>query len=387
MKDFFKALYFKNRLFLALGTIVFCFLLSYQWPALLRISVLLFFLILLLLVVDVLLLFRTKEGLKGRRIAPEKLSNGDENPIEIYLENKYGFPLHLNVIDEIPHQFQKRDLDFDFSLPSGNTHVLDYDLRPVKRGTYSFGALNVFATGLIGFVARRYRFSQDKEVPVYPSFLQMRKYELLAISNRLTDYGIKKIRKVGHNMEFDHIKEYVLGDDYRTINWKATARKGALMVNNYQDEKSQQVYSIIDKGRTMKMPFNGMSLMDYAINAGLVISNIAIKKEDKAGLISFHHKLSTLLPASRRNIQMRLIQEALYNQKTSYKESNFEALYAKVKHKITQRSLLLLFTNFESLSGMRRQMPYLTKLAKDHLLVCIFFENTELDALLHSEAQ
>ena len=91
-------------------------------------------------------------------------------------------------------------------------------------------------------------------------------------------------------MEFEHIKEYVVGDDFRTVNWKATARRGALMVNNYQDEKSQQVFCLIDKGRVMKMPFEGMTLLDYAINASLAMSSVAIKKDDKAGLITFQHK-------------------------------------------------------------------------------------------------
>src|SRR5690606_40532545 len=123
-----------------------------------------------------------------------------------------------------------------------------------------------------------FRVSQNKTVPVYPSFRQMRKYELPAISNRLTEFGIKKIRRIGQNREFEQIKEYVVGDDYRTINWKATARRGTLMVNTYQDERAQQVYAVIDKGRTMKMPFEGMTLLDYDINASLVISNIAIRK-------------------------------------------------------------------------------------------------------------
>ena len=167
--------------------------------------------------------------------------------------------------------------------------TISYFLRPVKRGEYSFGAVNVFASSPIGLVSRRYQFSQNKMVPVYPSYIQMRKYELLAISNRLTDTGIKKIRRVGQHTEFERIREYVPGDDYRTINWKASARKSHLMVNNYQDERSQQVYALIDKGRAMQMPFNGMSLLDYAINASLVISNIAIKKSDKAVLITFQH--------------------------------------------------------------------------------------------------
>src|SRR5690606_29643392 len=101
------------------------------------------------------------------------------------------------------------------------------------------------------------------------------------------DYGIKKVRRLGHTMEFEQIKDYVLGDDLRTINWKATAKKNQLMVNQFQDEKSQPIYTIIDKGRVMEMPFSGLSLLDHAINSSLAISNVALKKHDKAGVFSF----------------------------------------------------------------------------------------------------
>lgn len=159
------------------------------------------------------------------------------------------------------------------------------------------------------------------------------------------------------------------------------------MVNQYQDERSQQVYSLIDKGRVMQMPFQGMSLLDYAINATLVISNIAIKKSDKAGLITFQDKIGSLLPASRINNQMSTIQEVLYNQKTAYLETDFSVLYSTVRRTISQRSLLLLFTNFESIHSLHRQLPYLLNLSKAHLLVVIFFENTELRQLTDNPAE
>ena len=229
--------------------------------------------------------------------------------------------------------------------------------------------------------------SQSKVVSVYPSFVQMRKYELLALSNQLKEFGIKKIRKVGNNMEFEQIKNYVTGDDYRKVNWKATARKGDLMVNQFQDERSQQVYSVIDKGRAMRMPFDSLTLLDYAINASLVISNIALKKGDKAGVITFQEKVNSVLPASSRNIQLNLILEYLYKQKTAYKESDFGRLYATLSRKVNQRSLILLYTNFESLSSLKRQLTFLKRIASKHLLVCIFFENTEVEALANRKAE
>jgi len=217
--------------------------------------------------------------------------------------------------------------------------------------------------------------------------MQLRKYNLLAISNNLNQYGIKKVRKLGHTMEFEQIKEYVLGDDLRTINWKATAKKNQLMVNQFQDEKSQPVYSVIDKGRMMKMPFDGLTLLDYAINAALVISNVALKKHDKAGIFTFSKKLENMVVAERRTSQMNLILESLYNVRTDYYESDFSRLYADVKRNITQRSLVLLYTNFDTLDALHRQLPYLKGIAKNHLLVIIFFKNTELNSLITERAQ
>jgi uncharacterized protein (DUF58 family) len=339
-----------------------------------------------LFLVDIIILYSNKNGLFARRDTLDKLSNGDDNAIHIVIENRYLFPTRLKVIDELPFQFQSRNIEFDLSIDSGKRKTLQYIVRPVKRGEYDFGAVNIYTRSPIGFISKRFRFSQDMIVPVYPSFIQMRKYELLAISNQLRDSGIKKIRRIGNNSEFEQIKEYVSGDDYRTINWKATARKNKLMINQFQDEKSQQVYSVIDMGRVMRMPFEGLSLLDYAINASLVISNIAMLKQDKAGIITFSHKVQTILPADRRNAQLQKILDVLYNQKTGYLESKYENLYASIKTKINQRSLLLLYTNFESLSGLQRQLKYFRKIAKDHLLVVIFFENTELRSFLDKPA-
>lgn len=382
-----RDLYLNNRIFWMAGMIVFIFVITFVMGGGYSVPQILFFVFVFIQFTDLVLLFRVRRGLSGKRILADKLSNGDENEISIYLENFYRYPTTLRVFDEIPHQFQRRDLEFNLTLQAGESKVIEYHLRPVKRGEYSFGAVNVLVSSPLRLFARRFRFSADALVPVYPSYIQMRKYELMAISHRLTDTGIKKIRRIGNNQEFELIKEYVAGDDLRTVNWKATARKSRLMVNQYQDERSQQVYSIIDKSRVMQMPFNGMSLLDYAINATLVISNIAIKKSDRAGLLTFQDRVGSMLPAGRLNNQMASIQEILYNQKTAFLESDFSALYARIRRSISQRSLLLLFTNFESIHGLHRQLPYLINLARTHLLIVIFFENTELTEVIQTPAE
>ncbi|MBO6607119.1 DUF58 domain-containing protein [Psychroserpens sp.] len=367
--------------------IIILFIFSFILPKAFNIVKLLLLLLGTLTVLDTIILFSAKTGVKGIRSLPEKFSNGDKNAVRLTIGNYYTFPVFVKIIDEIPEQFQVRNFSITRKLEPSSTNELEYQLRPVDRGEYYFGALNIYVTSIFGLIARRFTYDDQAMVPTYPSFIQLRKYDLMAISNNLTQYGIKKIRKIGHTMEFEQIKEYVSGDDLRTINWKATAKRNQLMVNQFQDEKSQPVYSIIDKGRVMKMPFDGLTLLDYAINAALVMSNVALKKQDKAGILAFSKKVENIVVAERRTSQMNLILETLYNVSTDFFESDYSRLYADVKRNITHRSLILLYTNFETLDSLHRQLPYLKAIAKNHLLVVIFFKNTELDTLINEPAE
>jgi uncharacterized protein (DUF58 family) len=206
---------------------------------------------------------------------------------------------------------------------------------------------------------------------------------MMAFSNHLTQYGLKRIRRIGHTMEFEQIKEYVQGDDMRTINWKATSKKNALMVNQYQDEKSQPVYQVIDTGRSMQMPFMGLSLLDYAINSTLALSNIVLKKQDKAGMFTFSKKVGNYVAADRRAGQIHNMMETLYRIETDFMESDFSRLYVDIKQSVTQRSLIMLYSNFETMDALRRQLTYLKGIAKNHLLIIVFFDNTELNQLIN----
>lgn len=387
MKKFLKSLYLQQRFFIVLFSLAVLFVGAYFFPELFGVIRLFFYLFILAVVFDIFLLYRNKIGIQAHRVLPEKLSNGDENPIEIKIINRYQFKVSLKIIDELPVQWQIRDFKIEAILNPSEEKIFTYEVRPTERGEYHFGNLNVFTSSVLGLVARKQQFSAEDMVPNYPSFLQLKKYDFIAFSNKLKLFGLKKIRRIGHTMEFEQIKDYNIGDDIRNINWKATAKRNNLMVNQFQDEKSQPVYSVIDKGRVMKMPFNNLSLLDYAINSTLVISNIVLKKHDKAGMFTFSRKVSDRVIAQRRNAQMHLILETLYNIETDFSESDFSRLYVDVKRHIKQRSLLLLYTNFETMDALHRQLPYLQAINKTHLLVVIFFENTELKSFLNKEAK
>ncbi|MBT0608397.1 DUF58 domain-containing protein [Aequorivita echinoideorum] len=386
MKKFLKSLYLTKRFFAVLFTIVGFFVLSYFFQELFGAVKLLFYIFIALFIFDILLLYRNKTGIQASRILPDKLSNGDENAIEIRIVNRFKFKVSLKIIDELPVQWQLRDFKIEAILNTSEEKKFTYHVRPTERGEYHFGNLNVFSSSILGLVSRRQQFSAEAIVPNYPSFLQLKKYDFLAFSNQLKLFGLKKIRRIGHTMEFEQIKDYTTGDDVRNLNWKATAKRNSLMVNQFQDEKSQPVYSVIDKGRVMKMPFNNLSLLDYAINATLVISNIVLRKHDKAGMFTFSRKVMDRVVAQRRKAQMHLILETLYNVETDFAESDFSRLYVDVKRHIKQRSLLLLYTNFETMDALHRQLPYLQAINKTHLLVVIFFENTELKSFMSKKA-
>lgn len=360
---------------------MFLFLLKFFFGWLGEIPVIATITLVALFFIDAIILYRINDGIEISRFTPKRLSNGDDNPIQIKLKNRYGFIVKARVIDEVPFQFQLRDKNFNLSLNPLEIKSIHYNLKPTKRGAYHFGLVRAYISSPLGLVSRRYNLDDEITLPVYPSFIHLGQYELLAVSRTLSELGIKKIRKIGHSSEFDQIKNYVGGDDIRTINWKATARKGDLMVNNYTDEKSQNIYCIIDKSRVMRMPFEGLSLLDYAINASVALSKIAMLKEDKAGLITIAETIGSIVPADRKSAQLGNLMNVLYKEKTRYLESNLEALYSSIRNVVKQRGLLVFFTNFESLSALQRQLPYLQRIAKYHLLLVVFFENTELKVL------
>ena len=381
-----KTLFLTTRFYLFGSVVVLFLLLGYFIAILQPVSYVLAGLYAALIMLDLVFVFGFGKKPGAHRLIAERLSNSDRNPVTITIKNNYSFPVRIQIIEELPFQLQERRHTFRKQFGGGEEASFKYEIRPVERGAYNFGDILVYASSLLGLVRRRFTCEAEAIVPVYPSFVQMRKHELMAAFVQTHETGSKRMRKIGHSMEFEQIKDYAIGDDIRNINWKATARKGMMMVNNYTEQRSQQVYCIVDKGRLMKMPFDELSLLDYAINASLMLCNVSLYRQDRFGLMTFSNKLGSFLPADRTRGQLENVLKALYDQQTAFMESDYEMLYTSIRRLIKQRSLLVLFTNFESLSGLQRQLPYLKQIAKYHLLVVVFFENTEFEKLTTDRA-
>ena len=377
--------YLPNRFFFLFGGVIVLFALGFPFPVFYYVGLASWLVALALVLADTGLLFSRRVDLDVKRRLPKVLSLGDPNPIVLEIHNRSPYRLDLTLIDELPVEFQIRDFAKEFRMEADSQRNLTYDLTPTRRGAYAFGAVQLFVCSPLGLVQRRVTIPQEVSIPVYPSILQVKKYSLKSFQKVTTLQGVKKMRRIGHSYEFEQIKEYVRGDDYRGINWKATSRKAGLMVNQYEDERAQQVYCLIDKSRVMRLPFHGLSLMDYAINTSLVMSNIVLQKHDKAGLLTFSDKIGSILKADRKGDQMHKILMALYNEKERQGEANYELVYQAVRRLIKGRSLLLLFTNFESSFALERVLPVLRRINLQHLLVVIFFENTEIRDFAYQE--
>lgn len=380
-----RQLYVKNLFFYLLLGLAGGFALSFYVEPLRVLCTVVLWGLLLVCVWDLLFLFFPKKPIVIQRKYPEKMSNGDVNSFSLLVSSSYAIGVKARILEEMPLQLQMRQNEFFLRLSPDKGHEIEFELSPKSRGVYSFGRCNVLISHL-GLFERKFTLEGNLDIPCYPSFIQMRKYQLLATTDRLVELGIKRIRRIGTTMEFDHIREYVKGDEYRHMNWKASAKHNKLMINQYQEEKSQPIYSFIDLGRVMRMPFQEMTLLDYAINATLVLSNAAILKQDRAGMLTFSKEVDNHIAAERNNKQMRLISDKLYGITTKFEESEFGGLYAFARKHINKRSLIFIYTNFETLEAMNRQLPYLRMLNKSHIVVAVVFKNTELFDLAREPA-
>ena len=232
---YFFSLFINRRFYLALAGFIVLFICAFYFPFLELPAIALFLLFIISCCVDYYLLFFTRRKVTARRVTNNRFSNGDENRIDIVIKNELKFRVSITVIDELPPQLQIRDWKRQLSLRRNEQKKISWFIKPLQRGEYHFGNIHLFVSTPLCFFSRKFTSEGEEIVPVYPAFLQLHKYELLSNATLQSETGTKRMRKIGQSMEFEQIKEYVSGDDIRTLNWKASARNAALMVNNYME--------------------------------------------------------------------------------------------------------------------------------------------------------
>lgn len=379
-----KRIYLTHTPFYLLGLAALLFLFGLLSEFLYRLGFGVLITIIILIIRDIFLLFIVRSPIEFSRKTPQRLSSGDSNAIPVEFRNTGPLQLRIKLIENLPYQLQLFDFEKNYRLAPGATLKTSYSITPVLRGEYTWGpAVLLIRPEYGGLLARKEEFESEQTSACYPSFLQFSDVRLRVQAESTSR---NNVRRIGQSLEFEQIREYAPGDDHRHINWKATARRGQLMLNRYQDERSQDIYCAIDMGRTMKMPFHGRTLLDYAINATLALTRTVIAAHDKAGVLAFAHRQSEFLPPAKEWRQFGKVNEFLYKLETGFLESDFEYLYKFMRANIRRRSLIILFTNFDSENALKRNFRYIKDIARHHLLVVVFFEDSQARELVDTEA-
>jgi len=228
-----------------------------------------------------------REDIKLERECERRLSLLDDNPVTVTITSRWDSRLVGTLVDEYPDPGRAEPESLDFDIPQGESRVLTYRFRPEKRGDVVFPRVHLRLLGRWGLIIRRLAIPLETRCQVYPSLIQTRRWDLLARKGALFAAGFKPIGRFGGGTEFSQLRNYLPDDEFRKIDWKASARKGELVVREYEVERSQPLALFIDCGRQMIGRIDEHTRLDYAINAALMLAYVAIVKGDQVGLIAF----------------------------------------------------------------------------------------------------
>ncbi|NJN15630.1 MAG: DUF58 domain-containing protein [Oscillochloris sp.] len=329
------------------------------------------------------------EVIELERVHDSKLSLGAPNLITIILAN--GSPRRLRFVlrDEYPYEFPSDATLLNGELPPYDIAEARYHLRPLRRGDYAFGDLVLRYRGVLGTIIRQAHYPAAAQVKVYPNLLEVRKYDLLARKNMLFEIGLRPARVYGQGGEFERLRDYTPDDEFRRINWKATARRGKPIAAEYETERSQHVVCLLDTGRLMAPPVGdpaqpdspGLARLDYVINTALLLSYVAALKGDYVGLLSFADNVGTYLEPRRGRAQFQHMLEALYAVQAQPVEADHATALTYLSLKQKRRSLVLIFTDLVTLDAARPLLAHTARLARRHLPIVVTIADPNTAAL------
>ena len=299
-----------------------------------------------------------------RREHDQKLSLGADNVIKIFVRNRGNRPTTIWLRDEPPDAFNISTRLLTGEVGPRRTWEAAYTVYPLRRGDYQFGNLNLRWLGPLGLAMRQGKLPLTEPVKVYPNLLDVRRYDLLLRKNRLQEIGLRNTRQFGEGTEFERLREYLPDDEYRRIDWKATARRHRPVTVEYQTERSQNVIALLDVGRMMQSPVAQMAKLDYVVNAVLLLGYVATGKGDKVGMMSFADDIQHYLSPRQGRGQFYRMLELLYAVEAQPVESDYGRALSYLSAKQRKRSLVVIFTDLThgiSLEGLVKHVSLLAR--------------------------
>lgn len=317
----------------------------------------------------------------------QKLSLGVENPITLTLHNRGRRTVTFWLRDEPPNEFKIESYIRDGQVLSRQAWQGRYMVVPRQRGDYRFGDLTLRWLGPLGLMMHQARIQAASNVKVYPNLLDVQRYDLLLRRNRLQEMGLRHSRQRGEGTEYERLREYLLDDDFRRINWKATARRGHPITIEYETERSQNIFLAIDTGRMMQSPVEQIAKLDYVINSALLLTYVAIGKGDKVGLVTFADQVGAFLSAGQGKGQFYKALELLYAIRPQPVEPDYHTGLNYLALKQRKRSLIVLFTDISGGRSMNDLVSHATVLQRTHLVLVVTIADPDVLAAAHQQPQ
>lgn len=351
------------------------------------------------------------------RINDQRLSLGAENLVIVRVTNRSRRSTRVLVRDEYPIQFradkvvlgeeenagrlpqiegwrrwlgrwgQPRALNrqpVPAAIKPHETIDFRYHVRPPRRGDYQFRDLNLRWNGILGMIIRQARFSSAAAVKVYPNLLDIRKYELLVRKGQLTEMGLRQTRILGSGTEFERLREYQFDDEFRMIDWKATARRGKPISRQFETERSQTIMAILDAGRLMRSPVADLAKLDYAVNAVLMLAYVAGLRGDKVGMLTFADQVMHYLAPRGGKGQFHRMLATLYAIESQPVESNYARAFAYLGAKHKKRSLVVIFSDLASGLAAKSIIAQVAPLWPRHLPLLVAISDPAVDQIAHA---
>lgn len=297
------------------------------------------------------------------------------HPVHLTISNRSRRPLQAWIRDDLPEDCEAKPDQFGMQLPPQSRSTVHYQLEAHRRGAFSLETVYLRLSSRLGLWQRHLSYPAHSPLHVYPDMRQMREYALLARTNRLSLVGLRRTRRVGQDNEFERLRDYTLDDNYKHIEWRSTARRNKLTVKDFQVNQSQRVIFMIDCGRMMTNTAGGISLLDHALNAMLMLSYIALRKGDSVGLLCFADEIQRFVPPRGGMKQMNQLLHASFDRFPQLVESRYDQAFLYLNARCRKRSLVILITNIIDEVNSSQVESYLTSLVGRHLPLAVLLRD------------
>ncbi len=322
-------------------------------------------------------------NLRLSRVFDDVLSVNARNTIELVIENVGAGALVGELLDECPQDFQSTSRKFKLKLESGERQVLSYDVKPRERGSDFFPATFLRLKTPLGLSEVHHKIESVQPVEVYPNIKAIQSFDLLNQKGRLALMGVRRTRYRGQGTEFESLREYS-DDDFRRIDWKSTARRGKLVVRDYEVERNQAVFIAIDIGRHMLSEADGRLKLDHVLDTALLMMHAADRAGDQVGLLVFAERVVKFVPPRRGKAHINMLLEAIHDLRALPVESNVQGAMQYFASRWKRRALVVLFTDVEEERESKRLTQAIKPLRMRHLWFLVRVMDPRLKQLGHA---